>query len=255
MGERRHRDRRGHRPRRDHSAGRGGGRDRPDRGARRADQRGRGPRLRAGAARRRARPTTGAGARRARAAARRADDGEGGLRRRRPADDLGLRRASRTIVATEDAVAVQRLKAAGAVILGKTNVPLASPTSRAYNPIYGRTDNPCTTSAARRAAPRAARRRRWRRAWCRSNWAPTSAARSACRPPLTACGGTSRPSARSSVDGHYFPRHRRRNGADGRDRPAGAQCRRSGCWRSTCSPTIRCRGRKGGPQANGACCC
>ncbi len=44
--------------------------------------------------------------------------------------------------ATEDAVLVQRLKAAGAVILGKTNVPVALADWQAFNPIYGRTVNP-----------------------------------------------------------------------------------------------------------------
>jgi amidase len=40
-------------------------------------------------------------------------------------------------VASEDAVAVSRLKAAGAVILGKTNVPLALGDLQTYNPLYG----------------------------------------------------------------------------------------------------------------------
>ena len=42
----------------------------------------------------------------------------------------------------EDSVPVQRLKAAGAVILGKTNVPVALADWQAVNPIYGRTVNP-----------------------------------------------------------------------------------------------------------------
>ena len=41
-----------------------------------------------------------------------------------------------------DSVPVQRLKAAGAVILGKTNVPVALGDWQAVNPIYGRTVNP-----------------------------------------------------------------------------------------------------------------
>jgi amidase len=45
-------------------------------------------------------------------------------------------------IAAEDAVAVTRLKAAGAVILGKTNVPLALGDVQTYNPIYGTTNNP-----------------------------------------------------------------------------------------------------------------
>jgi amidase len=41
-----------------------------------------------------------------------------------------------------DALAVQRLKAAGAVILGKTNVPLQLADWQSYNEIYGTTNNP-----------------------------------------------------------------------------------------------------------------
>jgi amidase len=47
---------------------------------------------------------------------------------------------------TEDALAVARLKAAGAVILGKTNVPVALADLQTYNPIYGTTNNPWDTS-------------------------------------------------------------------------------------------------------------
>jgi len=42
----------------------------------------------------------------------------------------------------EDAVTVARLKAAGAVILGKTNVPLVLGDWQSYNDIYGTTNNP-----------------------------------------------------------------------------------------------------------------
>ena len=42
----------------------------------------------------------------------------------------------------EDALAVQRLKAAGAVVLGKTNVPLVLGDFQSYNDIYGQTNNP-----------------------------------------------------------------------------------------------------------------
>uniref|UniRef100_UPI000D3A04C1 amidase family protein n=1 Tax=unclassified Variovorax TaxID=663243 RepID=UPI000D3A04C1 len=44
--------------------------------------------------------------------------------------------------ASEDAVVVQRLKAAGAVILGKTNVPPGLGDWQTHNPIYGRTVHP-----------------------------------------------------------------------------------------------------------------
>ncbi|HEY3950021.1 amidase family protein [Phenylobacterium sp.] len=45
-------------------------------------------------------------------------------------------------VASEDAVGVARLKAAGAIILGKTNVPPFLSDWQSNNPIYGRTRNP-----------------------------------------------------------------------------------------------------------------
>ena len=44
--------------------------------------------------------------------------------------------------APEDALTVQRLKAAGAVILGKTNVPVGLADWQSFNPIYGTTNNP-----------------------------------------------------------------------------------------------------------------
>jgi len=45
-------------------------------------------------------------------------------------------------VSPEDSVAVARLKAAGAVILGKTNIPPFLGDWQSANPIYGRTNNP-----------------------------------------------------------------------------------------------------------------
>ena len=49
---------------------------------------------------------------------------------------------ARNWIAPEDAVGVARLKAAGAVILGKTNVPVSLADWQSVNPIYGRTNNP-----------------------------------------------------------------------------------------------------------------
>ena len=45
-------------------------------------------------------------------------------------------------VAAEDALAIQRLKAAGAVVFGKTNVPLWLADFQSYNDVYGTTNNP-----------------------------------------------------------------------------------------------------------------
>jgi amidase len=53
---------------------------------------------------------------------------------------------ARNFRAKQDAVTVQRLKAAGAVILGKTNVPVSLADWQATNPVYGRTVNPLDAS-------------------------------------------------------------------------------------------------------------
>ena len=48
----------------------------------------------------------------------------------------------RNNIATEDALAVQRLKAAGAIVFGKTNVPINLADFQSYNEVYGTTNNP-----------------------------------------------------------------------------------------------------------------
>ncbi|MEY4749259.1 MAG: hypothetical protein RIQ60_1473 [Pseudomonadota bacterium] len=53
--------------------------------------------------------------------------------------------AYRGNIATRPAVAVERLQAAGAVIFGKTNVPVALADWQSFNPIYGTTHNPWDT--------------------------------------------------------------------------------------------------------------
>lgn len=45
-------------------------------------------------------------------------------------------------LATRDAALVRRLKAAGAIIIGKTNVPVDLTDWQSFNPVYGRTSNP-----------------------------------------------------------------------------------------------------------------
>jgi amidase len=52
----------------------------------------------------------------------------------------------RDAIARSDAVAVQRLKAAGAIVFGKTNVPLQLADFQSYNAIYGTTGNPWDTA-------------------------------------------------------------------------------------------------------------
>jgi amidase len=48
--------------------------------------------------------------------------------------------------AEQDALAVQRIEAAGAVVFGKTNVPVSLADWQSYNPVYGATSNPWDTS-------------------------------------------------------------------------------------------------------------
>ena len=48
--------------------------------------------------------------------------------------------------ATEDALAVRRLEGSGAVVFGKTNVPVALADWQSFNPIYGSTNNPWDVS-------------------------------------------------------------------------------------------------------------
>ncbi len=50
--------------------------------------------------------------------------------------------AQRDNVAKQDALAVERLKAAGAIVFGKTNVPVWLADWQSFNPIYGTTNNP-----------------------------------------------------------------------------------------------------------------
>jgi amidase len=50
--------------------------------------------------------------------------------------------AHRGFVPAADAAAVARLKAAGAIILGKTNVPVGLGDHQSFNPVYGRTLHP-----------------------------------------------------------------------------------------------------------------
>jgi len=45
-------------------------------------------------------------------------------------------------IAPKDALLVRRLKAAGAIIIGKTNVPVDLTDWQSFNPVYGRTSNP-----------------------------------------------------------------------------------------------------------------
>jgi amidase len=83
--------------------------------------------------------------------------------------------------AAEDAVAVARLKNAGAVVLGKSNLATVMADWQSFNAVYGNTSNPwdLKRTAGGSSGGSAA-------ALARSSSDPTSAVRSAC--PLTSAG-------------------------------------------------------------------
>jgi Asp-tRNA(Asn)/Glu-tRNA(Gln) amidotransferase A subunit family amidase len=68
-------------------------------------------------------------------------DAEGAVQRCRVADDLGFSKVQ-DFVPTEDALTVSRLKQAGPLIIGKTNIPVGLREFQSYNDIYGATNNP-----------------------------------------------------------------------------------------------------------------
>ncbi len=112
---------------------------------------------------------------------------------------------ARDFVASEDAHHVQKLKSAGAIILGKTNVPVALADVQSDNPIYGRTNNPhdlsrtCGGSSGGGAAALA------------SGMVPLefgSDIGGSIRTPSHFCGviGLKPTYGAIPIDGHYYPR-------------------------------------------------
>ena len=87
--------------------------------------------------------------------------------------------------ATADDPFVARLRAAGCVVVGKTNTPEFGWMGNTTNAIFGPSRNPFDPAAAR-AAPRAVPPPRWRRAWSRSRPDRTAGARSASPRPSAA---------------------------------------------------------------------
>jgi amidase len=111
---------------------------------------------------------------------------------------------ARDFVASEDAHHVRKLKQAGAIILGKTNVPVALADVQSVNPIYGRTNNPhdvsrtCGGSSGGGAAALA------------SGMVPLefgSDIGGSIRTPCHFCGviGLKPTYGSIAVDGHYYP--------------------------------------------------
>ena len=85
-----------------------------------------------------------------------------------------------------DALFVERLRAAGAILIGKTNVPEFGLGSQTYNPVFGSTGNAFRFDPSPPAAVPAAPPWPWRCAWCRSPMAAISPVRCAIRPGGTA---------------------------------------------------------------------
>ena len=99
--------------------------------------------------------------------------------------------AYRDFMAEEDDVVVERLRDAGALILGKTNVPEFGYSGASHNAVFEATRTRGTWSAPP-AAPARARARRWRRGWGRSRSAATVAARCAFLRPSAGWWGSRR---------------------------------------------------------------
>ena len=96
---------------------------------------------------------------------------------------------------SEDSVFVERLRAAGAIPIGKTNIPEFAMGSHTYNALFGRDAESLRPHARAPAARAAARPLRWPRGCCPSPTATTWAARFAIRPTSTTSWRFARPSA------------------------------------------------------------
>ena len=132
-----------------------------------------------------------------------------------------------------DSEVVRRIKGAGAIVIGKTNVPEFGYGSQTYNDVFGPTRNPYDADEDRRRVERRRRGRAGRRPRARSPTAATTWARCATRPrsaTSTASGrrsaGSCSPPLRVGVRG--ADRHRRPDGPHAaRPRRAAGDARRA----------------------------
>jgi len=115
--------------------------------------------------------------------------------------------------AAADAEVVRRLREAGALIIGKTNVPELTQWPFTETATFGATRNPWISSARREGPAAAARRRSPRVSW-ELHSAPMAQGRSGSRPPGAGCSGSSR-----SAGGSRWRRARER----------GTACRSTAC--------------------------
>ena len=153
-------------------------------------------------------------------------------------------------VPEHDAVAVGRLRADGAVILGKTTTSEFGHKAVTESPLFGVTRNPWNLELHAREARREARRRRWRAASAPSPSARMAVARSAFPRPFAGCSASSpRTDASRAIRRHPawshvshvgpdHPHRARRGGRAGRHRrrrrsrsPLAPRGRRLRTWR------------------------
>ena len=110
-------------------------------------------------------------------------------------------RVFRDSVAEADSTQVARLRAAGAIVVGKTNTPEFGFTAITKNPLFGVTRSPWnlerTPGGSSGGSSAAVLLRRWPAACCPWSLPPTAAARSAFPPASPA------PSASSPARGGY----------------------------------------------------
>ena len=101
------------------------------------------------------------------------------------------------LIPEEDAVPVGRLRAAGAVILGKTNTSEFGHKALTDNLLFGPTRNPWDPERTPGGSSGGRRRRRWPRGWARSASEPTVVARCGFPPRSAAWSDSSRPTGAS----------------------------------------------------------
>ncbi len=92
-----------------------------------------------------------------------------------------------------DQLIVERARAAGAIVIGKTNSPEFGLGSNTYNSVFGITRNAYDTTRSSGGSSGAARRWRWPRACCRWPMAPTMRGRCAIPPAGTTSSVSARP--------------------------------------------------------------
>ena len=112
--------------------------------------------------------------------------------------------------ATHDSVLVTRLRAAGCVVVGKSNTPEFATSADTSNLVFGSTRNPYATDRLTGGSSGGAAAR-WPRGWCRWPRPPTAAGRSGSRRRPAGCPGSSRhwaayrTAARTRSTGRWSP--------------------------------------------------